>query len=823
MQRFLTWLLVGMLFTAGGHSLLCQTVKLLADVDVKDLYWSYQATESADGRYVANVINQVGLVRVRTYPIEKRDTIPLPDSAYDVQCIGFLPDRLLLSYLSANSWLVRLATISNDGTVWQGIPDIVPPTNSSGWKLQRYGRCIIAPGRMTAALDYVYASSESPSRSTAHTVVINSATLDTLHSYDSVSNFKVCPGGREYYFVKRAADKTGYLHIYVDASTGQTLRSVYYERGFYGAYPSGIDSVMYLDFDVFRIDGITCQMFPLDRLNVGCLAGPNVLCTVKSSTRPKRVEAYDVLDRSVALIDTINASEVYARVNDVDQIVAVHTTAPFRYRVYSYSGWVGREGLACVRTVDTTLLFNLVAYGVVSFTRSNPAEIVCMIDNKEYGMNGRRSSIILRADHLGTIPFSASARSVDGSLLSATTCRPLVVRYPGSFTVATRVNHVIAELALSADEQSIHAISDSMSTIIPLTGVLAPVFDSTQFVVVRDSSMHVSQCPLLSSRAYVDVKLHGIDTTGQGPRRSVQQHIRWIDGKSEQLRSIDVAPDVVVKKARTLWSTADSVIGLHIQQPAPANGRLYLSKLNPNGDWVPYGDSGGIEVPYYDRIDISVRGRIAVTYPNGLLVVMNKVDATKYTEVDVGGWTNALYVDDTTIVTPVAVWKHQATTWEQRKYPSDLSSASDIVRLSGSATLLLRTERTLFGFVVDHVSPTKVDSLKNGYDKPSCVVYSQRYHGLFVGYSSGVLAFLPLDLPSSDPTSVAVRPLFPESGGITSCVLYTMDGSMVAGMECAASLSATDVQSLHIPNGLYLAVYMRERGVPTTQMILVAE
>lgn len=117
MQRIISWLLVGVLFTAGGHSLVCQTVKMLADVDVSFPFSLNPNITSAsvDGRYMACVNDTLGVIFLRVYPTERRDTVAIPDSVKTVRCVGFASGRLLLTYELRSNGQVHFAAIDITG------------------------------------------------------------------------------------------------------------------------------------------------------------------------------------------------------------------------------------------------------------------------------------------------------------------------------------------------------------------------------------------------------------------------------------------------------------------------------------------------------------------------------------------------------------------------------------------------------------------------------------------------------------------------------------------------------------------------------------
>ncbi len=252
----------------------------------------------------------------------------------------------------------------------------------------------------------------------------------------------------------------------------------------------------------------------------------------------------------------------------------------------------------------------------------------------------------------------------------------------------------------------------------------------------------------------------------------------------------------------------------------PGPGRLYLSK-RINGAWVPVGDTNGIKILNGDRVDISVPGLIMSTSTGGALYLSNMSDGSSIFDTT-DGRAHALLVDDSTFITTERVWKLRDGAWQAQPILSrNTYNNADAVRLSASTSLLFRQDRDMFGYIVDHSSAAVVDSIIHGFPYPGVAVYSKRYRGLFIGNYGGIVGFVPIDPKYLDPTSVSFEQPSNANSCITSCTLYTVQGSRVAGVTCTSLLSTTDVESLAISNGLYIAVYTQEHGKPITQLIVV--
>jgi hypothetical protein len=806
------------LIAVGTFNATSQNVKLLADVDVSRPFILLYSEASVDGQYIAcSKDDSIGVLRVRTYPTERRDTIAIPDSVTSVRCVCFLKDRLLLAYQSRATRLTHFATIDNDGTEWKSAPDVLPSVHPVYGKLDPFISSTVAPGQNTAALGGYYSTSTTPSKTAYLTTIINTQTLATLHTYDTVGPLKVSPGGREYYYTKMAPDSSAWLCLYFDVATGAWLRTVR-SNWRYGS-STGIDHIMHTTRSIGSIDAEPVTMLPEDQSFVTCLASPNIMCVLRSTDTLQWIEAYDVLNGTSVLIDTIRAG-VSVTVNDVDRLILVHTTLPFRFRVYSYDGYQGREGLACIRSVDSTLVFSNVNYSTVHLSRTPNAHVTAMIDRREYAMNGRTTPLTLRSDRLGWVPFSATARSAQGMVIDSMVRAPLIVRRPSAFTDAVQVRHGAAELALSADEQSLAVVSDSMTTVIPIISGPSPTLDTAHARIIRDVATHATQTPLLPSTSYVKTVLRDDDPNRQEYRRSLEQLVVRFNGDSTLLRSFALEPDVIIRKVQTVWSVTDSLLGLAVFTSNASAGRLYLSK-RINGAWVLAGDTNGIKILNGDRVDISVPGLIMSTSAGGTLYVTNRSDGTVIFDTT-DGRAHALLVDDTTLITSNRVWKLRDGTWQPQQFLGRNSYLnSDVIRVSASTSLLLRYDRNIIGYLVDHASAAVKDSLDNGFKNQRCAIYSNRYRGVFVGYYNGEVGFVPIDPKYLDPTSVAIEQSPRAPLGITSCTLYTVHGSRVAGLACTTALSATEVESLHIPSGLYIAVYTHEHGEPTSQLIVI--
>ncbi len=552
MQRIVKWLFVGVLLTASGQDLVCQTVKLLADVDVSYPFILLYTKVSVDGQYVACAKDDsIGVLRLRTYPTERRDTIAIPDSVTSVRCVGFMMDRLLLAYRSRTTGLTHFATIDNDGYAWKSVPDVLPSTHPSFGALEPAMSCTIAPGQSTAVLGSYYRSTEAPATWMYVTTIINTQTLAVLQTYDSVGTMKVSPGGYEYYYTRMAPDSTAWLCTYFSASSGEWLRTVRC-KGRYYAYSTGIDHIMYTGREIGNIDGDPFRVATEDQLLIGCLAAPNVFCRQQSVGYRQWIEAYDVLNGTSVVIDSLGGG-AYVGVNDVDRLIIVQGTSPFRFRVYKYEGFEGREGIACLRSVDTTLVFSEVDYSAVHVSRTRNATITCTIDGKQYAINGRTTPLSLREDRHGVVPFSATARNAQGVVIDSMVRAPLVVRRPSAYTDAVKVPQAAMELALSENEESLSVVSDSMMTVIPIISGAMPMLDTTHARIVRDGSLHATQSALLPSTSYVKIVLRDDDPGNQEYRRSLDQLVVGLNGDTSLIRSAVITPEMIVRKVQTVY------------------------------------------------------------------------------------------------------------------------------------------------------------------------------------------------------------------------------------------------------------------------------
>ncbi|MBS1562689.1 MAG: hypothetical protein JSS89_13870 [Bacteroidetes bacterium] len=820
MQRIFMWVLVGVLLTASGQDLVCQTVKLLADVDVSWPFplFPYFTKATDDGRYLACANDTIGVIRLQTYPLERRDTVAIPDSVKTVRCVGFVSGRLLLTYESRSNGSAHFATIDINGKEWTSIPDVVPTVHPEYGPLYRIQQYTAAPGQNTAVLGIYYRSGTTLSTTRYITTFINTQTLATLQTYDSLGTMKVCPGGREYYCTKLAPDSSAWLCQYFDAATGDLLRTVRCRGQYY--YSTGIDHVMYTDREIGSIEEPPVTVLSDYQVFNGTLAAPNLFCRLRTTGNVKWLEAYDFLNGSATLIDSLHANGVIVQINDVDRLIFVQTVEPFRFRVYSYSGLQGREGIACIRNVDTTLVFSEVDYSAVHVSRTRNATITSTIDGKQYAMNGRTTPLSLRADRHGVVPFSATARNAQGVVIDSMERAPLVVRRPSAYTDAVRVPQEATELALGENEESLSVVSDSMMTVFPIISGAMPMLDTSHARIIRHGSLHATQSALLPSTSYVKIVLRDDDPGNQEYRRSLDQLVVGFNGDTSLIRSVSLTPEVIVRKVRTVWNVTESVLGLAVFTSNPGPGRLYLSK-RIDGAWVSYGDTNGIKIVNGDRIDISVPGLIMTTGTSGALYLSNMSDGSSIFDTT-DGRAHALLVDDSTFITTERVWKLRDGTWQAQPILSRHTYYNaDAVRLSASTSLLFRQDRDMIGYIVDHSRAAVVDSILYGFSNPQCAVYSKRYRGLFIGNDGGVVGFVPIDPKYLDPTSVSFEQPSKANSCITSCTLYTVQGSKVASLTCSSLLSTTDVESLAKSNGLYIAVYTQEHGKPISQMVFV--
>lgn len=421
-------LIVGVLLTGRGATVTAQTIQLLADVEFGKPFVTLYPTKSIDGRYVASVIDTIGVLRLQSYPNERRDTVAIPDSVTSVRAWCFVSNRLLLYYKSRATKELHLAVIENESKTWTPISDIFPFVDSALGMLASFNTCTVAPGKSTATLVGTYSASAV---STTRSVIFNAQSAAALKTYDSVNINRVSPHGREYYSMKVTSDSSALLCTYVDARTGQLLRTVRSHENYYSAGATGIDHIMYTHYPLGNVSEASLPLFKADdRTIVGSLAAPNVFCTVRETSGLQWTEAYDVLNRTSVLIDTIRAAGSFVNVNDVDRVVVLHSLNPFRLRVYSYGGVEGREGLACIRSVDTALVYGNVTYGALFVAKTKEVDIVGRIDGRSYVLSGRANPLVLNADHVGEVPFAAILRNKQGDVIDSNVCTSLVVRYP---------------------------------------------------------------------------------------------------------------------------------------------------------------------------------------------------------------------------------------------------------------------------------------------------------------------------------------------------------------------------------------------------------
>jgi len=143
------------------------------------------------------------------------------------------------------------------------------------------------------------------------------------------------------------------------------------------------------------------------------------------------------------------------------------------------------------------------------------------------------------------------------------------------------------------------------------------------------------------------------------------------------------------------------------------------------------------------------------------------------------------------------------------------------LRLTPMYVVALRGDAEQVGYIINTNSMSVIDSLGKGFNSATCAIYSKRYQGLFIGHLSGIVGFLPLPPQYTEPTAVREHEQLRLSETITSCDVYTLQGSKVAEAECDGELSTMQMQRLSLPYGCYLAVYHTTSGETFSRKIIV--
>lgn len=775
-----------------------------------------------NGQFVTVMIDSMRVLRMQLYPTVQRDTVRVPDSLGRVGLLGVTASGSIFTSTSRTTGAVRLAALAHDDTAWRDISHLLPAVDAQmgSLRLSSSNRVFALTGQSTVVIVGTYGTSTSLSQTTYRSVIANAWTYQALRTYDSVAIGGVTPGGQSYYSLRTASDSTAQLCTYYDPATGQQTHTV--RCRFDYTTPTGIDHIMHSGKMIGNIDEAPSPFIQKDRWLVRCTGAPNIFFTVRYNGKQDVFELYDLHTRTGVVIDSTSG---VITIDDVEQRVSFTQSSPFRIAVYDYGGGIGRQGVVWFRNVDTANVYENVSYGAVYLGYQRMKEIVGIIDGRTYVLSGRTEPLLLSEDQRRLVPFTVEARDSSGTVTSRDTAVPLVVRYPASYTTVTRVGQDVQEMSFSADEQSVSVESDSMTTILPLRGASTPVFDAPRVITMSGTTLHVSQSKMTTADTYVSCVLRQDDSTAPFYERWIDQiAVNMERSDTSTIRSVWIEPDVNVSRIRTVSNDRDQLIGLCVNGNVPDRGRLYVTQKSGK-TWMPYGDTNGIDVPGSGRVDLSIPGHVVATSSSGRVIMKRLIDAS--TRIDAMTYYQpAIVIDDTTILNAYAFWKLRDGIWIAAQnleyYYNNLGYYSaDVVRLSSGYSAIVGNFRRGAVVILDNATMSVAATLGPGFATPTCAIYSKRYHGLFIGHQTGVVGFVPIPSKYETPTSMSIQqpPTVPTS--VTSCVVYTLAGSKMLEIPCTSQLSDRDAESLHLPTGLYIAVYSQEHGPAFSRMLML--
>lgn len=793
-----------------------QKVTKIADVDVGPPFKSLYSAWSSNGQYVACVIDNIGVLRIRTYPTEHRDTVPIPDSVTNVWAIGVTRYATLLTFASRTTGLVHLAALAHNDTVWRVLEGVMPPKDSTLGTLRQWvgSKAVTASSLPTVAIVGTYAPKQPDADVLYRTVFLDAQTYAVKRTVDSVAVTGVNANGTEFYRIWPATDGVLRQCTYFDGVTGAALRTVPCPVDTYR--PTGVDHVMFNTTQLGALGQRPVSIIHNTSNIEECVLSPNVYAVNNDDTRT--LELLDVVTRTRTVVD--DAGDAF--VDNLDSTVTVWHANPFRLRVFRISGMQRHEGLVCTRYLDTTEIYTRVAYGAIYVGAQHMAEVTAVIDGQPYPLMGRTEGLVHMPNRVGTVSFSAMAKAVGSGTVYRDSMVPLVVRYPGRVRASLMATHSVKELSLSKDDGVLGAGDDPSGTfsMIALKGTDTPVMDTIMTVPYTGGTLHATMSPLVSDDAYVVEKLRDDDPNVSAYRRSVDQLLMRRDGTDSTLiRSVWLAPDVAVAKVITSYSAPDNIIGMHLASSPMSSNRLYLTR-SVNSTYQPVGDTSGIGNRVYGQFDLSVPGNVVVTDDFGRVTMQGYVDTAKVVDATVESLP-AIVINDSTILTNDRFYTLRGGTWQPAKRIVRSGVCRMFLRLSSAYTLALRGDADEIGYIIDNAAMSVVDSLGKGFYAATCALYSSRFRGLFIGYASGIIGFVPLPSQYLLPTSVLEREKAYMSEPITSCAVYTLQGSKVAEGTCTGELSAMDVQHLSIARGCYIIVYRTETGGAISKKVSV--
>ncbi|MBS1561638.1 MAG: hypothetical protein JSS89_08525 [Bacteroidetes bacterium] len=802
-----------------------QTVEKIADVDIGPPFDATRNQFSSNGQYVACAIDSIGVLRIRTFPVEYRDTVSIPDSAMNVWAIGVTRFATLLTFESRTSGLVHLAAVAHGEKEWRVLDGVMPVKDSTLGTLQKERgiTAVTASALSTVAIVGAYAPDPKSWQRRYRTVFIDAQTYEVVRTLDSVIIRGVNANGMEYY---DNVSSYGNKCSFYDGSTGARLRTVDQPGSDYK--PTGVDHLMFNSAHLTALGQVPVQILSYFGFIEACVVSPNLYAV--NNAVDSTLELLDVVTRKRMVVDAGG----FVTIDNLDSTLTISHERPFRLRVFRLSGMQRHEGLVSVRQKDTTDIFSGVTYGAVYVGTQQMSEMSAVIDGQSYSMMGTRAYMEYVPERVGAVPFTVIAKAFGSGTLYRDSMVPLVVRYPGNYHAAIKPEYGARELSLSMGDRCLGAGDDMFNTFVAfrLSGVDAPVFDTIKTIRWNGLTLHSTMSPLHSDDSYVIEKLRG---NGQGTtanRWSVEQMLMRFDGSDSTLiRSVLLPPDFTYARVSTAYSSPNNIIGMQIRTYPMLSNRVYLT-TQINGSYMPVGDSTGIENRTYGAFDLSMPGRVVMTDFPGRVTMQGYVDTAKVVDATTRSLP-AMVINDSTILMDDRFYRLQAGMWRPDREIFASGTCKMFIRLTPTYTVALRGDSEQVGYIINTNSRSVVDSLGKGFFSARCAIYSKRYHGLFIGHLSNVIGFLPLPPQYTEPTDVRERVPLRSSEFITSCKIYTLQGNMVAETDhdgelstmhrqrLSLPLSDTDAAQLHLPNGLYIVVYAQEHGPAYSSLLMV--
>lgn len=828
--------LVLMLLVFGGAVLMAQTVKRENTVVIGGYE---RVVASWDGEVVVKWRSDEGLIRHH-----RRDSVDIVTSLLDNNfgqpgSMTFVGHTLFVIATKINSGKVMILKADEDATTTTVFADTLISSDSGlgGPKRELYGLAS-AP---KSPLLIVYGVYRIPTPGgldvRGRLLFIDTRTMTVVQRIDSANpDIRWSPNAERIICSRKLPYAEGAQMLQVDATSGRVLDAMECRSTSLGTNPIGRGSVMFKDSLIGDARSSSwVRMFEDPRRAHGCLAGPNIIMTTRQEPHRVLCEGYDLLTRRWFLIDTINADYVKSvQVNAVDGIATVFTIYPSAAWTYSIRGIQGKSGVRCFRDVDTLLVFDHASYLALQLSDSSMGTVKLRVDGRRYDHESIEPARI-RVEHVGYTPFSATVYSSTNVVVSTDTSKPLRAGLPGGFTSASFTAQGLKNLTIDSACTRIVCVAPTMKAGMMIDDTGPPTLDASTLEEVPGYPDDVAAAEFLDRQRYVTI-VDRISTEFGFEDRVIEQSAVLSTGEIVALAQISIPMQSTDLLYQTVVNKERGVCGLLVSYKTSrfdGECRFYTVRKS-GGSFVPLMKMNRSYYEGFVAINGETPGRFLLV--NGTSYVVDAVTMDTLDSISSVG-KEASLVTDSLLISQNVIKRRNGGVWETQTTFSD-DQVARLVRISPTHSAFLTYRNGDIGYIVEHSTGNIVERFGVGFGMPTCGVYSARHHGLFIGFFSGVAAFLPIatrvdattSVPNEDHQVVASSP-FVLSGqnavlktpvlGLHTCDVYSIRGEHIASISLDGSMCDVELPATLMPAGVYVAVFIGTKMDPVVRTLLM--